>query len=72
MVVQAPPASISEAAETLVATAALPAPLSAQIREDACALGETWGKLCPEVKQTRLRHWHPYRALQLTPCHLPL
>ena len=68
LVVQGPPSSISEAADTLVATAALPAPLSTQIREDACALGETWGKLCPEVKQTNAS---PSTGIRTGPCSSP-
>mmetsp|Transcript_42862 Transcript_42862/g.71274 ORF Transcript_42862/g.71274 Transcript_42862/m.71274 type:complete len:265 (+) Transcript_42862:146-940(+) len=46
----AAPRQFSLSVDTLLATAALPVPLAAQIREDACSLGRIWSRMCPEVK----------------------
>ena len=54
LTVQASAASarqFSLAVDKLLETAALPSPLSAQIREDACSLGDTWRLLCPELER---------------------
>ena len=45
------PRQFSLAVDKLLETAALPSPLSAQIHQDACSLGQTWSQLCPEIQQ---------------------
>jgi tetratricopeptide (TPR) repeat protein len=54
LVVQAPgtsPHEFSLAVDRLLEAAALPAPLGAQIRQDAYSLASTWREICPNLEQ---------------------
>lgn len=49
------PEHFAFAVDELLSAAALPAELSIQIREDACALGRAWTAICPEIPQASVK-----------------
>ena len=51
----ASPRQFSLAVDKLLEAAVLPTPLSAQIHQDACSLGQVWRQMCPDLEQFEVK-----------------